>query len=122
MEEEPLPEVKPGDKLEVPIPHIRNVDESEAPEEYKRPQNYVLIEGLSFFSIEFLPFQSINHLDKTNEELDASIEYDLESDDDELLNLLAKSKNSKRPRSSIPEDDLETIIDVLEKESFKSVL
>lgn len=103
--------------MEVPIPHIRVVEEGELSEEFKRPPNYVLNEGISFH-FEHHPF----YLEKTGEELDSFVEYDLESDDDELLNLLLKSKTSKKPRASIPEDELETIIDVLEKESFKSVI
>jgi hypothetical protein len=60
-------------------------------------------------------------IDKSEEDLDAMVEYDMDSEDETWL----KETNEKRKKSNlveITEDDFEYMIDRLEKESFAVVL
>jgi len=103
-EEDPLPDLQPGNLIEVPIPHVRVIDDEQPIEEFKRPPTYIFSE------------------DKTRDELDSIIEYDLESDDEDFLWAFHHKhlKNVKKGKPLISDDDMEASIDLFEKESFKS--
>jgi len=104
-DEEPLLDLQPGNIIEVAIPHVRVIhDDENKPEEFKRPPTYILSE------------------DKTRDELDYTIEYDLESDDEDFLWAYHQKhmKNARKGKPLITEDDMESTIDLFEKESFKS--
>jgi len=68
------------------------------------------------------PAYYIKHIDKTEEEIDELVEYDMDSEDDIWLTQYNKTrphKSSDTHQHYIDEDAFEMIIDRLEKEAFK---
>lgn len=93
-------------KLVLPQAVVRDVKEEDSLE---------LLKSLQTFQ---MPEEYIAWKDKTIEELDAHIEYDLDSEDEHWLADINKQRGEKG-MELLTEDDFEKIIDRLEKESFR---
>lgn len=113
--------------LELPKAVIRDTPEEQDPlyreifqtQVWDRPDSYIVHQGKNFYeTIVFRIYKCLS--EKTQEELDEAVEYDMDSEDEVWLSEFNKER---RRKGLIPlsEDDFEYMIDRLEKESFNHV-
>eukprot|EP01114_Cavostelium_apophysatum_P017285 TRINITY_DN5101_c0_g1_i1.p1 TRINITY_DN5101_c0_g1~~TRINITY_DN5101_c0_g1_i1.p1 ORF type:complete len:1126 (-),score=329.09 TRINITY_DN5101_c0_g1_i1:9-3386(-) len=84
----------------LPVISFRNAEEDPVEAVYQRPENYIEYQEPSF------------------DEMDRAVEYDLDEEDEEFLRKYNK-RRKKEGLFPITENDLEMMMDRLEKESFR---